>query len=349
MWQNLVGMFGKKVAVGSKLASDCSPAVRFGTVASNNIKKLVLVPNDPTSVTFFQKVDSLSREAHDCTGAATQLNQISEELDATVSKFARSQRLAIETSIDEVYGGLHEILASLEKAIQTSENLGSATENSSARLLDLQCAKNYDAVLDGLRREISSLNKAVGQYREDAKLIRQVASKHVEILRTKLKVAEKAVQTDHLTKLGNRNAFELQLAFAISRLNQGDIYSLAVIDIDRFKKINDNHGHLCGDVALVEFAKRLTETFSQLGTSVVRLGGDEFAVLYKGSLLQLEAKLERVNSILAKSALIHAGATIILHSSFGVLSLRPEHTPESAFAEADRAMYDAKRSKRQAA
>ena len=342
-------MFWKKAAAGCKLASDCSPEVRFGTAASNNIKKLVLVPNDPASVTFFQKVDSLSKEAFEAYDGAIHLDQISQELDTTVTKFARCQRLTIEASIEEVYGGLHEVLTSLEKAIQSSETLGIATEDSSTRLFDLQNAKSLDAVVEGLRREISSLNKAVGQYRDDAKLIRQVASKHVDILRTKLKVAEKAVQTDHLTKLGNRSAFELQLAFAISRLNQSDTYSLAVIDIDQFKKINDNHGHLCGDAALIEFAKRLTETFSQLGTCVVRLGGDEFAVLYKGSLLNLEAKLERVNSVLAKSALVHEGVKIHLHSSYGVLSLRPEHTPESAFAEADHAMYNSKRSKRKAA
>ncbi|MEI8282385.1 MAG: GGDEF domain-containing protein, partial [Armatimonadota bacterium] len=187
------------------------------------------------------------------------------------------------------------------------------------------------------------------QYREDAKLIRNVASKHVEQIRTNLRIAEKAISIDPLTKLGNRNAFDLQISFAISRLAHGDAYSLAILDVDKFKSINDSYGHLGGDAALIAISKRLTETFSQIGTTVVRFGGDEFAILYKGPKLQLAAKMERVNFSLAKTSFEYNGSKIDLHASYGVIDLSSDHTPDSAFADADYAMYQSKRGKQSAA
>jgi diguanylate cyclase (GGDEF)-like protein len=341
-------MFWKKASEWAEIAPNSPSAIRFGIAATKGFEKLVIVPNDPDSLAFLTKVDELAHGACLPDLVPTQIDDLADQLDTTVKKFAKDQRRGIEDSIGQVYADLREILGSLEGAIASSDKLGAQTEGSSARLLDLQSAKNYDEVVVGLKNEIASLNSAVSQYRADAKLIRKIASKHVEDLRTKLKVAEKAVKTDPLTKLGNRNAFDLQLSFAISKVAQGDTFCLAIVDVDNFKSINDAFGHLCGDDALIEIAKQLSETFAQNGSSVVRFGGDEFAVLYKGSQLQLEAKLERVNSILAKSSFSYNGSKLSLRTSFGSVLLTQLHTQESAFADADKAMYFVKRQKRAA-
>ena len=221
------------------MAPNTPLAVRFGVVASKGFEKLIIVPKDPASVEFLAQIEHLTTEACKPNLGPSQLDEIASDIKTRVANFGRVQRRVIENSIEEVYDGLREILTSLEGAIITSETLGSATEDASARLMDLQSAKNYEEVIVGIKKEISSLNKAVSQYKVDAKLIRSVTSKHVEQLRTKLKVAEQAVCTDHLTKIGNRGAFELQLSFAVSRLAQGETYCLAMIDVDRFKSIND--------------------------------------------------------------------------------------------------------------
>lgn len=342
-------MFWKKASDWANIAPNCPSAVRFGVAASKGFEKLVIIPNDPNSHEFLTKVDRLSSEACESDLSPAQFEEIASDLDTTVAKFGREQRRAIEDSIGKVYEGLRDILKSLEGAIASSEQLEAETEVSTSRLLSLQKAKNFDEVVSGLKTEIASLNNAVSRHRSDAQLIRKLASNHVEDLRTKLKVAEKAVKTDPLTKLGNRNAFDMQLAFAVSRAAQGEAYCLAIVDIDKFKSINDTFGHLCGDSALVEIAKQLSQTFALAGTTVVRVGGDEFAVLYKGSLLQLEAKLERVNSIMAKSPMAHNDSHFTLHASFGCIQLAAGHTPDTAFAQADQVMYENKRQNRQAA
>lgn len=342
-------MFWKKASEWEKIAPNSPASVRFGVAASMGFEKLVIIPSDPASVSFLSKVDALCEEVSATDLVPSRIDEISGDLEATVAKFGREQRHAIDQSLGQVYAGLREILQSLEGAISSSEKLESETEESTARLKGLQSAKNFDEVVVGLKKEISSLNHAVSRHRADAKLIRKIASNHVEDLRTKLKTAEKAVKTDPLTKLGNRNAFDLQLTFAISKVSQGDVYSLAIVDVDKFKSINDDFGHLCGDASLIEIAKHLSQTFAQAGSSVVRIGGDEFAVLYKGTVLQLSAKLERVNSMLTKNSVVHEGKMVNLHTSFGCVLLTPGHTPASAFGEADKTMYISKKGKRIAA
>lgn len=336
-------MFWKKGSEWAKLAPSSPSAIRFGVAASKGFEKLVIVPNDPVSQQFIKDVDTLANEACVPEISQAQFGEIVDELESIITKFSRRQRSAIEDSISEVYDGLRDVLKSLEGAIATGHTLEDATQSASTRLLSLQSAKSYEEVIGGIKKEIATLNSAVEKHREDAKLVRKVASQHVEVLRTKLKHAEKAVRTDHLTKLGNRSAFDFLLTVGIAKIAHGERYCLAIMDVDKFKHINDSRGHLCGDAALVAIANRLTETFSLPGTSVVRYGGDEFAVLYRGSLVQLEAKLERVNTILAKNPLVYEGASIPLHISYGAIELTPEHTPDVAVAEADQVMYVAKR------
>lgn len=335
-------MFWKKASDWANVLPNSPSAMRFSLAATQGYEKLVIVPNDPNSQAFLTSVTKLSDEACQPEGLHSEFTDLAEELDGLVEKFARTQRRAIENSIGEVYEGLREVLQSLEGAIASSQSLESTTEDVSTRLLDLQSAKSFEDVVTGIRQEISTLNKAVSRHREDAKIIRKVASQHVEVLRTKLKTAEKAVRTDYLTKLGNRSSFDLALTVAISKVELGESHCLAILDIDRFKSINDTYGHVTGDAALVELAKQLSETFASIGNSVVRFGGDEFAVLYKGNAIQFEAKLTRVNNILAKSPLNHDGQQIVIHASYGLVELNAQQSPEAAISEADKAMYNAK-------
>lgn len=342
-------MFWKKASEWASVAPNSPSAIRFGVVAAKGFEKLTILPNDPASLNFLKSVERLSTEACKPEGLASDFNDLADELDALISKFARSQRHAVEHSIGEVYEGLREVLKSLEGAMASSQNLEATTEDVTGRLLNLQKAKSYEEVVTGIKNEISTLNKAVSRHKEDAILIRKVASQHVEVLRTKLKTAETAVRTDHLTKLGNRSSFDLNLTSAIAKAEKGEAYGLALLDVDKFKAINDTFGHLVGDAALVEFAKHLSQTFALPGTTVVRFGGDEFAVLYKGSMLHFEAKLARVNTMLSKAAFTHEGEKIRLHASYGAVQLRADHTPDLAIKEADEAMYASKTENRRRA
>ncbi|KWR91934.1 sensor domain-containing diguanylate cyclase [Cupriavidus sp. IDO] len=86
-------------------------------------------------------------------------------------------------------------------------------------------------------------------------------------------------RTDHLTQLMNRSAFESQLQAAMTRFREnGGLMALLYLDMDRFKAVNDIHGHAAGDLLLQAFARRVRRCVREHDT-VARLGGDEFAVI----------------------------------------------------------------------
>jgi diguanylate cyclase (GGDEF)-like protein/PAS domain S-box-containing protein len=155
---------------------------------------------------------------------------------------------------------------------------------------------------------------------------------------------------DELTGLYNRRGF---LAFGAQALRVADRtrrpLHIAFADLDGLKRINDEHGHSAGDRALVETARLLRETFRRSDV-VARIGGDEFAVLAHDTsdrgLDRLEARLRaRIAGLNSDNS---RGWRVDL--SFGRARYEPEspRTLEALLAEADRAMYERKRAKREA-
>ncbi|KQW28798.1 diguanylate cyclase [Rhizobium sp. Root274] len=96
---------------------------------------------------------------------------------------------------------------------------------------------------------------------------------------TRLRI-EHMARHDPLTDVGNRVLLNEDLARAVSRLERhGDGFSLLLLDLDRFKQVNDNHGHAGGDELLREVAGLLQQLCSE-GDTLARLGGDEFVILH---------------------------------------------------------------------
>jgi len=89
---------------------------------------------------------------------------------------------------------------------------------------------------------------------------------------------EKEASTDELSGLANRRAFQRTV-----ESNQHRALSLAIIDIDRFKAVNDDHGHLAGDDAIGLTSSLMTKCFADKSILLSRMGGDEFSVLFETS------------------------------------------------------------------
>ena len=143
-------------------------------------------------------------------------------------------------------------------------------------------------------------------------------------------------RTDSLTGLANRRAFN----DALTRLDgQG---SLAIIDIDRFKRINDRFGHQAGDDAIRTIASVLRRVLGE-GPLVARLGGEEFGVILQhGSMEERLAVFERVREAVVQEAWACADRTVSVTISVGVAEFRPGRRAEGVYAAADRALYMAK-------
>jgi diguanylate cyclase (GGDEF)-like protein len=107
---------------------------------------------------------------------------------------------------------------------------------------------------------------------------RQISGQMVELERSRAALQQKATH-DPLTGLANRRLFYDRLHQAILHAQRyGGKVGILYVDLDRFKEINDRHGHHVGDAVLTEVAKRLTSSIRG-SDSIARLGGDEFVVL----------------------------------------------------------------------
>jgi diguanylate cyclase (GGDEF)-like protein len=150
---------------------------------------------------------------------------------------------------------------------------------------------------------------------------------------------------DHLTGLSNRAAFERTLAAELERAcRNGTSLSLAILDLDDFKAINDAHGHLCGDKVLRRVAEVLSEA-KRTYDFAARIGGEEFAMILPGlGLTRSEIVLRRVLAAVAGLRVDCGGEELRVTLSAG-LSCTKGKVPlkrDDLFLPADQALYEAK-------
>ena len=149
---------------------------------------------------------------------------------------------------------------------------------------------------------------------------------------------------DLLTDLPNRPYLESKLRDTISQVNRGGPpFVLIILDINRFKEINDTLGHHCGDLVIREISRRLKETTPDASV-IARVGGDEFGVLITG-VGNVEEAQNRAMQIQQALELpyIFQGFSLDTSASLG-LAMYPQHaqTPDQLIQRADVAMYLAK-------
>ncbi|WP_067732273.1 sensor domain-containing diguanylate cyclase [Novosphingobium naphthalenivorans] len=150
----------------------------------------------------------------------------------------------------------------------------------------------------------------------------------------------KMAETDDLTGALNRKGFRQRLDEAVKDATRQ--VSLALIDVDHFKSINDTFGHTVGDKVLQEVVTRIKA--STRNTDIVgRLGGDEFAILFDGDMKIARSACERLTASFQYMPVFEQ-SNVSLHASIscGIAELHPNMSRGQFFDAADIALYDAK-------
>ena len=208
-------------------------------------------------------------------------------------------------------------------------------DRASDQLLSTALLLNIALLLFGWRRYVDLTNE-VGQRREAEE------------------TAQKLAQTDPLTGCLNRRSIDsaLQTIIATARTTGHEVVAM-MIDLDNFKRSNDNHGHQAGDAVLLEAARRIRAILPERSV-MARLGGDEFAcaAIYDPDHVEaIDRLVLRINEVVARPVVVD-GLSIEVTASVGLAATTAGETSKPAdlavalLHRADLAMYQAKKSGR---
>ena len=149
----------------------------------------------------------------------------------------------------------------------------------------------------------------------------------------------KLASTDYLTEVPNRNAFDESLKQAVDLVKEKNAdASLAVIDVDNFKTINDVYGHITGDNILKSTADHF-KSFIRDNDIVARWGGDEFAVIFRCDIEHTKKILNRLKDAVEQDAVLSKYA---ITYSIGATQCKKDDDVKSLLDRADKALYQAK-------
>lgn len=239
---------------------------------------------------------------------------------------------------------------SLEEFASTATSARTATSEYGAALQqhvdDLEQVSRAGIVIT----ELATLAKAMMHRTREIEHDLAESEKRTRALQHNLDEARRVADEDHLTGLPNRRAFETLLDKEVAAARAaGEPLSVAFVDIDHFKRINDSHGHAAGDRVL----KIVAETLSRISDArchVARHGGEEFAVLFR-ALLPEKAweRLDQAREEIAERRLINRATDMPFGRvtfSGGIADIFAYPGKSEALRAADEALYAAKQAGR---
>lgn len=261
------------------------------------------------------------------------LQQLNERLEA----FQSNLQAASEGHADNMDTQIREQVDGLQTSVQEAADLNDlkqVLENHLEGLLGTmdQHQKQRDAREQEVAGRLKSLAERVAHMEQEALGYRE----HLEEQRQKALI-------DPLTGLPNRAAWTERLEHEIAQWQQhGNTLSLAMLDLDHFKRINDNYGHLAGDKVLKIIATVLRKRMRG-NDFIARFGGEEFVLLLPATPPAVGAKLlENLRASIEACPFHFKGERVTITISMGLAAFRPGEHSDLVLKRADQALYRAK-------
>lgn len=249
-----------------------------------------------------------------------------------------------ETNLDSAFRRL------LDALTRQISNWASNLEERQKELTSLAGQlNNPDLNPEELKTITSSMMTANASMQEDQESFSSTLSAaqgEIRELRHQLNQARKEAMQDELTQLSNRRAFVQELESAMDTfIATPEKLHIIISDIDKFKRINDNFGHLVGD-SILRYYANLMKKHSKPGQMIARYGGEEFIILLPHTTLedavnQANTIREALENIVLKRKDTQENLPTIT-ASFGVAELRKGDTAKTFVERADQLLYQAK-------
>lgn len=269
--------------------------------------------------------------------------EVSDEL-AGISKVLVDDRAGLDESKEQA-AALRDVVTEGVSNIQT--HVDAATDISTLKEGVSQSLENMRiGIAEFVEKDTARFSQAEARNAELQARVAKIEDESTE-LREQLERNREKLMHDALTGARSRVAYDEVLFQEINRFKRyGDAFSLAVLDIDFFKRVNDGFGHTAGDKALVLVAGVIAEGIRE-SDFLFRIGGEEFVLLLpKTDLASALPLVERVRSAVGESEFHYESKPVPLTISAGLTVINAEDTAETLFARADDALYRAKKAGR---
>jgi diguanylate cyclase (GGDEF)-like protein len=234
---------------------------------------------------------------------------------------------------------------------RTAESVGSRDTTYTSQFKELTGRLEKIADLDDLTMIRSSLVRRVGELkqsvdqmtRESQQLVAQLRA-DVSVYETRLKSVEHLILKDELTGMANRRSVEERINFNIEN---NETFCVVMLDLNGFKRVNDQHGHMAGDELLKQFAAELRLN-TRSGDLVGRWGGDEFVVVLSCDVQPAHCHIERIRQWVFGKYTIPIGngskpIVLRMDASVGVAQWQSGESLQELLTKADAAMYEDKK------
>jgi diguanylate cyclase (GGDEF)-like protein len=237
---------------------------------------------------------------------------------------------------------------------RTAESVGERDKRCAGQINEVTTRLERIASLEDLTQIRASIEKSAGELKTSIDRMTAEGKAAVEELRAqvsgyqvRLEEAEQVAMRDALTGLGNRHWVEGHIE---RRCSAGVPLCVAILDIDGFKQVNDEHGHLVGDELLKQFATEL-QSACRSTDMIGRWGGDEFILLLDCDKPRAVAKIDRLREWVCGNYTVQGRTGPIklrVDASIGLAEHRPMETMKGLLARADAEMYREKAASRTA-
>ena len=255
-----------------------------------------------------------------------------------------------EVDVSEFGKSLKQLFTSnyLTNSIEQSEKFGVLLEVELAALKHMDDADAFETkkehVLNELEKILTGHQEMTSYFQKMSEFV-SIVQKDSLRLNEELDRVTLLSMTDELTGLPNRRAFYQRLKDEVGRVKRyGHNLSLALLDLDYFKPINDEHGHGTGDKVLEAYSKNVLSMFREQDM-VARFGGEEFVVIFPNTAIPGALQALKMVQKRAESARLELNDLSIQLPTFsaGLVSFQPEETLDSFIQRADEVLYEAKK------
>lgn len=227
----------------------------------------------------------------------------------------------------------------------TADAVGLRDRNYVTRLSELTTRLETIAQLDDVLHLRQSVMESAGELKSCVSQIAKESEQSIKRFQDQLSSyeirlheSEQRTVRDSLTGLFNRHGVEKILT---RRIAEHRTFSFVMVDLDNFKSVNDQYGHLAGDDLLRQFAQELRSS-ARSSDVLARWGGDEFVMILDCGPTEATALLRRMDSWVGGEYLVSSGETkhtVTIKASFGIAGWKPGDTVHDVLLRADKAMY----------